>query len=139
MVKLLSRILLGKSQDPLAPESRSNIALIAFLAWVGLGADGLSSSCYGPELGYNALSHYHHLALYLAVLTCITIFIIAMSYNQVIEQILTSKRCWIFQNNQYLPVIPQDQNVTFKTSLNDRLANYTMTFKYAFDKINTIR
>ena len=85
MVKLLSRILLGKSQDPLAPESRSNIALIAFLAWVGLGADGLSSSCYGPELGYNALSHYHHLALYLAVLTCITIFIIAMSYNQVIE------------------------------------------------------
>jgi hypothetical protein len=61
------------------------------------------------------------------------------SYNQVIEQILTSKRCWIFQNNQYLPVIPQDQNVTFKTSLNDRLANYTMTFKYAFDKINTIR
>tara|TARA_R100000654_G_scaffold35508_1_gene60981 strand:+ start:2804 stop:3922 length:1119 start_codon:yes stop_codon:yes gene_type:complete len=61
------------------------------------------------------------------------------SYNQVIEQILTSKRCWIFQNSQYLPVIPQDQNVTFKTSLNDRLANYTMTFKYAFDKINTIR
>ena len=61
------------------------------------------------------------------------------SYNQVIEQILTSKRCWIFQNSQYLPVIPQDQNVTFKTSINDRVANYTMTFKYAFDKINTIR
>lgn len=85
MLKTLSRILLGKSQDPMAPESRSNIALIAFLAWVGLGADGLSSSCYGPELGFNALAHYHHLALYLALLTCITIFIIAMSYNQVIE------------------------------------------------------
>jgi len=61
------------------------------------------------------------------------------SYNQVIEQILTSKRCWLFKDNQYLPVIPQDQNVTFRTSLNDRLANYTMTFKFAFDKLNTIR
>ena len=61
------------------------------------------------------------------------------SYNQVIEQILTSKRCWLFKDNQYLPVIPQDQNVTFRTSLNDRLANYTMTFNFAFDKLNTIR
>src|SRR6476659_2090896 len=27
----------------------SHISLIAVFAWVGLGADGLSSSCYGPE------------------------------------------------------------------------------------------
>jgi len=26
-----------------------HISLVAFLAWIGLGADGLSSSCYGPE------------------------------------------------------------------------------------------
>ena len=61
------------------------------------------------------------------------------SYNQVIEEILFTKRCWLFKNNQYLPVIPQDKSVQFKTSLNDRLANYTMTFNFAFDKINTIR
>ena len=61
------------------------------------------------------------------------------SYNQVIEEILISPRCWIFKDNAYLPIVPQDSGVTFQTSLNDRLANYTMTFKFAFDKINTIR
>lgn len=75
----------GQSQNPMSASNRKHIALIAFLAWIGLGADGLSSACYGPALGFLALKHYHHLALYLAVLTCLTVFIIAISYNQVIE------------------------------------------------------
>jgi len=61
------------------------------------------------------------------------------SYNQVIEELLMSPRVWIEKNSQQLPVIPQNRQVTFKTSLNDRLSNYTIDFKYAFDKINTIR
>jgi hypothetical protein len=61
------------------------------------------------------------------------------SYNQVIEELLMSPRCWIFKDSQQLPVVPQDKQVVFKTSLNDRLANYTINFKFAFDKINTIR
>ncbi len=61
------------------------------------------------------------------------------SYNQVIEELLMSPRCWIFKDNQQLPVIPQNKRVTFLTSLNDKLANYTLDFKFAFDKINTIR
>lgn len=86
MIAWLKQVILGKSRDPLSPESRRSIALVAFLAWVGLGADGLSSSCYGPALGYLSLGgHYHHLALYLAVLTAVTVFVIALSYNQVIQ------------------------------------------------------
>lgn len=86
MFKHLKRIILGQSKDPMAPDSRHAIALVAFLAWIGLGADGLSSACYGPELGFLSLgSQYHHLALYLAVLTAVTVFIIALSYNQVIQ------------------------------------------------------
>ena len=61
------------------------------------------------------------------------------SYNQVIEELLMSPRCWLFKHNQQLPIIPQNKQVTFKTSLNDRLANYTLEFKFAYDKINTIR
>jgi len=62
------------------------MALVAFLAWVGLGADGLSSSAYGPEEAYRALGQqYHHLALYLAIATAFTVFIISASYNQIIE------------------------------------------------------
>ena len=56
-----------------------------FLAWVGLGADGLSSSCYGPEEAFLALGSHTHLGLYLAVATAVTVFIISLAYNQVIE------------------------------------------------------
>ena len=52
---------------------------------VGLGADGLSSSCYGPEEAYIALGTHTHFALYIAIATAITVFIISLGYNQVIE------------------------------------------------------
>lgn len=81
----LREILLGKSLDPLKPDTRHNIALVAFLAWVGLGADGLSSSCYGPEEAFLALGTHTQLGLYLALATALTVFIIALAYNQVIE------------------------------------------------------
>ena len=67
------------------PETRRHIALIAFFAWVGLGADGLSSAAYGPELGFLALGGHPHFGLYLALATAVTVFIISLAYNQVIE------------------------------------------------------
>ena len=81
----LREFLLGKSLDPLNPATRHNIVLAAFLAWIGLGADGLSSSCYGPEEAFLALGTHTHLGLYLALATALTVFIIALAYNQVIE------------------------------------------------------
>jgi amino acid transporter len=81
----LIRFLLGKPRNPLNPQAQQNIALVAFLAWVGLGADGLSSSCYGPAESFIALGpHYTSLALYIAIATIATVFIIALAYNQVI-------------------------------------------------------
>jgi amino acid transporter len=84
-LKRLRELLIGKSLDPLQPETRQHIALAAFFAWVGLGADGLSSSCYGPEEAFLALGDHTHLGLYLALATAFTVFIIALGYNQVIE------------------------------------------------------
>ena len=78
-------LLLGKEKDPLNKKTRKHIALTAFLAWVGLGADGLSSSCYGPQAAYLALGPYTHLALYLAIAIAITVFIISFAYNQVVQ------------------------------------------------------
>src|SRR5580700_3017775 len=86
MIKKIIRMLAGDAKNPLDSEIFHQMALVAFLAWVGLGADGLSSSAYGPEEAYRALSQqYHHLALYLAVATAFTVFIISASYNQIIE------------------------------------------------------
>src|SRR5262249_36534397 len=81
----LREVLIGKPRDPLDPSTRHSIALIAFFAWVGLGADGLSSSCYGPEEAYLALGSHTHLGLYLAIAIAVTVFIISLAYNQVIE------------------------------------------------------
>jgi len=76
---------IGAPLDPLSVETRHNVALVAFFAWVGLGADGISSSCYGPEESFRALGEHTGLGLYLALATAATVFIIALAYNQVIE------------------------------------------------------
>jgi amino acid transporter len=78
-------ILLGKTLDPLKAETRHSLALVAFIAWVGLGADGLSSSAYGPEEAFKALGTHGHFGLYLAIATAVTVFIISLGYNQIIE------------------------------------------------------
>jgi len=76
---------IGRARDPLDPHVFHQISLVAFLAWVGLGADGLSSSCYGPEEAYRALGSHHFLALVLAGLMALTVFVISASYSQIIE------------------------------------------------------
>src|SRR5215471_18955130 len=53
--RTLSEILIGRARNIRDPEVFHHISLIAFLAWVGLGSDGLSSSCYGPEEAFLAL------------------------------------------------------------------------------------
>ena len=85
MKSKIREIVLGKALDPMKTETRHSLALVAFLAWVGLGADGLSSSAYGPEETFRALGTHTQLGLYLALATAITVFIIALAYNQVIE------------------------------------------------------
>src|SRR5712675_2474644 len=84
-MKTISAALLGAPLDPFSNRTRQHIALIAFLAWIGLGADGLSSSCYGPEEAFLALGEHTELGIYLAIATAVTVFIISLGYNQVIE------------------------------------------------------
>jgi hypothetical protein len=81
----LRQFVIGEPLDPLSTRTRHNLALVAFFAWVGLGADGISSSCYGPEEAFKALGEHTHLGLYLAFATVGTVFLIALAYNQVIE------------------------------------------------------
>jgi amino acid transporter len=78
-------LLFGKPKDPLDPKVFHQVSLVAFLAWVGLGADGLSSSAYGPEEAYLALGEHFLLALPLALLMAITVFVISASYSHIIE------------------------------------------------------
>ena len=85
MFKQLRNFIFGAPRNPFDKETRRSISLVAFLAWVGLGADGISSSCYGPEEAFLALGTHEELAIYLAIATAFTVFIISFAYTQVIE------------------------------------------------------
>jgi len=76
---------IGKARSPLDRGVFHNLSLIAFFAWVGLGADGLSSSCYGPEEAYLAIHQYPYLSLFVALASALTVFLISTSYSQIIE------------------------------------------------------
>jgi len=81
----LKTVLVGKARDPLDPRIFHHVSLVAFLAWVGLGADGLSSSAYGPEEAYKALGSHVYLAVFLTLMTAATVFVISFAYSLLIE------------------------------------------------------
>lgn len=78
-------VLFGAKRDIEDPHVFHSIALAAFLAWVGLGADGLSSSAYGPEESWKVIGQHHYLAVLLALATAATVFIISYAYSRIIE------------------------------------------------------
>jgi len=67
VLEKLRGLLVGGPKNLLDPRIHHHLALIAFFAWVGLGSDGLSSSCYGPEEVFRQLGEHRHLALYLPI------------------------------------------------------------------------
>ena len=81
----VKRFLIGGKRE-LHPEVFHKVSLIALLAWVGLGADGLSSSAYGPEEAFKTLGSHTYLALALAAATALTVLIISYAYSRIIEQ-----------------------------------------------------
>ncbi len=84
-MKKLRKIFIGGARDVRDARIFHKLSLVAFLAWVGLGSDGLSSSCYGPEEAFLSLENHTYLSIFVALGTGVTIFIIASSYKQIIE------------------------------------------------------
>jgi len=81
----IKRFVIGPPRDVTDPRIFHHVSLIAFFAWVGLGADGLSSSAYGPEEAYKALGAHYHLSIILVAMTAITITVIAIAYSNLIQ------------------------------------------------------
>jgi amino acid transporter len=79
-------ILFGKPRNIFEPGIFHRLSLVAILAWIGLGADGLSSSSYGPEEAFRALQGHTYLALAMAAATAITVFVICAGYSRIIEE-----------------------------------------------------
>jgi amino acid transporter len=77
--------LIGAPRDINEPSIFHKLSLIPLLAWIGLGADGLSSSSYGPEEAFKALGSHTYIALFLGLATALTVFIISYAYSRIIE------------------------------------------------------
>src|SRR5881409_4352484 len=77
--------IVGPARALTDPHLFHKISLAAFLAWVGLGADGLSSSAYGPEAAFKALGQHAYLAVALALMTAVTVLLISLAYSKMIE------------------------------------------------------
>ena len=64
-------------------------------------------------------------------------------YNEVFKQLLLSEKVWITNVTdtavQVLPLNVITSSITYKTSLNDRLVEYTIEFNNSYDTINNIR
>lgn len=81
----VKNVVIGRARNISDERLYDNTTLIALLAWVGLGADGLSSSCYGPEAAFLALGSHTYLSLFVALASILTIVVICASYSQIIE------------------------------------------------------
>lgn len=82
--RLRARVV-GRPRDLSDHSLFHRVSLVAVLAWVGLGADGLSSSCYGPEETFKALGRFPALAVFVALASVGTIALLCLSYRQIIE------------------------------------------------------
>ncbi len=89
MFEKLRRLVFGAPKDPADPHAYHQLSLVALLAWVGLGADGLSSSAYGPEDAFRQLGEHNGLAMILAMAMCATVFIISYAYSRIVEHFPT--------------------------------------------------
>lgn len=85
LVGSLRTLAVGRARSLTDRNLFHKVSLIALFAWVGLGADGLSSSCYGPEETFRALGANPHLAVFVALASVITIVAICASYSQIIS------------------------------------------------------
>ena len=81
----LKSFFVGRARSLADRDLFHKVSLIALFAWVGLGADGLSSSCYGPEETFRTLGAHPHLAVFVALASVITIAAICASYSQIIS------------------------------------------------------
>lgn len=85
LTRRLKTLIIGDARSPHDRTIFHKLSLIAFFAWVGLGADGLSSSCYGPEEAFRALQGHSYLSVFVALGSVLTIFVISASYSQIVE------------------------------------------------------
>jgi amino acid transporter len=103
--ELVKNVVIGRARNLSDKSLFHKTSLIALLAWVGLGADGLSSSCYGPEEAFKALAGHEFLSLFVAGAVIVTIVVICASYSQIIELFPTGGGGYLVASKLLTPTV----------------------------------
>ena len=59
-------------------------------------------------------------------------------HNEVVREMLLAEQVWVYDGTNTLPINLKSNTLQFKKSVNDKLISYTLSFDYAYDKINNI-
>ena len=98
-------LVFGRALSPHDHSVFHKLSLIAFFAWVGLGADGLSSSCYGPQEAFLALGTHPYLGIFVGLASALTVFVISTSYSQIIELFPTGGGGYLVASKLLSPMV----------------------------------
>lgn len=64
---------------------------------------------------------------------------VSEDYNEPMEELLQSEFVWMEIGGILTPMSVDKKSMTFKTSLNDKVVDYTLELSYAYNAINNIR
>lgn len=105
IIRSVKELVIGRARNLSDKSIFQHMSLVALLAWVGLGADGLSSSCYGPEAAFNQLTGHAHLSLLVAAASMLTVGVICASYSQIIEAFPTGGGGYLVASKLLSPTV----------------------------------
>lgn len=93
---------------------------------------------------YSRSSHYYReFDINAREKTTLSSGFLSEEYNEVFKQLMLSEKVWITEvsntNVQVLPINIKTSNITYKTSLNDKLVEYTIEFENSYNVFNDIR
>ena len=61
------------------------------------------------------------------------------SYGDTMEEILMSEKVAVYEDGQWVAIVPNRGSIDYQKSINDKTINYTMSFTYAFDQRMLVR
>lgn len=61
------------------------------------------------------------------------------SYNELMKELMQSEQVWLDIDNDVYPINVDTNSLTFKTSVNDRLVDYSLDISFSYNEINIMR
>jgi hypothetical protein len=95
----------------------------------------------GSSVSYSATDHqYKNIDIQGRESILLSTGFVTEDYNEPIKELMLSEKAWmVTPDDVVVPVTLKTSDVTFRTSLNDKMVEYQVEFEYAYDAINNVR